>query len=285
MNEVREALLLERFGERAAALPDERRRQARPLLASARKHHVAAEALIASGSDEDAARAFDAALADTLAAFDALSLDDPGLASRVAVARAVGSSEQAVDRGRFLVDARDAHQALHEALAPWVLEPGALRRARIRRAIALVVYGVVAVIGLVWWARRPPRLEAEASAAYSAQFAAAKAVDGDPKTEWLLPDRTTGAIDVRLVPGRSAHKLRVLDARNLPYADRSTENFQIELFDGDDSRGKIDGKFDAFRAEETWREFPLPGVRIDRIHIEVKSWHQSGAGFAEIVVE
>lgn len=279
---AREYLLLEGMSARAAALTDDHRRAARPHLERARAKHLVGESL---GEQPEAARAFVEAIEASLAAADALAVNDPHVAARAAEARDAVAEQANVALGVFVADARAAHQALYEAVAPYTLDLRSLRRAQIRRALAIVLFAIGALWSVVWYLRRPPALHAEASAVYSPQFFPFRAVDGDTTSEWLLPDRTPGWIEITISPPRPVHKVRLMNARNSPYNDRATGVFRVEAFLGEQALGDAEGSFDGFRAEPTWREVALDGRKADRLKIWVKSYTSSGGGFAEITIE
>lgn len=271
MNRAREFLLLESMSARAVALPDERRRAARPHVDRARERHLAAD--------------FADAITASLAAVDALEVDDPDVVAAAAKARTALAEKDKVDQAIFVSDARAAHQALYEAVAPYTLDLRTLRRAQIRRVAAILGFAVFGLLFMVWFLRRPSELRAEASAVYGGQFPAFRAVDGDITSEWLLPDRSVGWIEITISPPRPVSKVKLMNARNVPYNDRSTGLFRVEAFFEGNPLGAGDGSFTGFSAAPTWREIELDGRKTDKLKIFVKSFLESGAGFAEITVE
>lgn len=282
IHQARDFLLLESMSARAAAVPDDKRRTARPHLDHAHARHLAGESL-AEGTE--AAQALADAITESLAAVDALDVDDPLVVRRAKEARTALAERDAVALPVFISDACAAHQALYEAIAPYALDVRSLRRAQIRRALSIVLFAIAAVWSVVWYARRPPDLRAEASAVYSPQFFPFRAVDGDTTSEWLLPDRTVGWIEITISPPRMVKKVRLMNARNSPYNDRATGAFRVEAFLSGEALGAADGAFDGFHAEPTWREVELDGRKADKIKVWIKSFTSSGAGFAEITIE
>jgi hypothetical protein len=280
---ARELILQEKLAARAAALPDDRRRVAAAHLETARARHLAGESLVKHGEHTEAARAFADAIAESLLAADAVATEDvrgPADAARVVLAEV-----DKVARVTFLADASRAHQALYEAVAPYTLDTRSLRRAQLRRAAAIVAYAVFGVYLVLSIVRRPATLSAEASGSYSATFFPSKAIDGDPASEWLLPDRTTGWIDIELSPPRPVKTVRLLNARNIPYNDRATGQYRVESFFKGTSVFGVDDAFAGFNPAPTAREVTLDGQTVDHIKVFVKSWHEGGAGFAEITIE
>jgi hypothetical protein len=80
-------------------------------------------------------------------------------------------------------------------------------------------------------------------------------------------------------------RVKLLNARNTPYNDRATHEFKVEAFSKGALLKSADGRFEAFSPEATWRTVEMGAANVDRIRIEVKSWHLSGGGFGEIEVE
>lgn len=158
---------------------------------------------------------------------------------------------------------------------------------RERRLARWLTSGIVAAafIGAAgFFLRTPPRLEATASARFDPRFEPANAVDGNEKTDWLLPDRASGTLDVKVIPARTLKLVRVMNARNLPFADRATHDLLIEALD----HGKVVKSgafaFEGQSADAAWRSLDL-GVKVDAVRVTVKSWHGLGGGLAEVVVE
>ena len=280
---ARELILQEELAARAAALPDDRRRAAAVHLEVARAKHRAGDSLAAHGEHAEAARAYADALSASLEA--AVVVDSPDVEKPADAARAVLAEADKVARKTFLGDARDAHQALYEAVAPYTLDTRSLRRAQLRRAIAIFAYAIGAVLLVTFVMRRKSTISAEASGSYSPTFFPSKAVDGDPASEWLLPDRTAGWIDLELSPPRPVRVVRMINARNVPYNDRATGQFRVESFFKGTSLFGVDGAFSGFDPNPITREVTLDGQTVDHIKIFIKSWHEGGAGFAEITIE
>jgi hypothetical protein len=126
---------------------------------------------------------------------------------------------------------------------------------------------------------RAPRVAA--SAAFSKNHAATAAIDGDLRTEWLLPDRSNGQLDVIVTPARKVNRLRLVNARNEPFDDRGTKDFIVEAsLEG----GQVSSQSGSFSAPNDVRDIPI-GAKIDRLQIKITSHLGSGAGLAEVIVE
>lgn len=152
--------------------------------------------------------------------------------------------------------------------------------------IASVVCALLVAAGLVAFAARGSRtLRAKASASWDARFEAANAVDGNETTEWILPDRAAGWIELDVVPRRKIDRIKLMNVRNPPNADRATKEFHVDLLDGGKVVKSFDGQFDAYSATPSWQTLAVGGVKGDRVRIEIRSWFLSGGGLAEIQVE
>jgi hypothetical protein len=108
-----------------------------------------------------------------------------------------------------------------------------------------------------------------------------KAVDGDPTTEWLLPSRAAGSLEVHLRP-RRLHEVRLRNAHNAGYNDRATHGFHIECYREGKLVTKVAGSFAKFEAAPAWIKVPIDARNVDTLKIVVDSYHKSGGGLAEI---
>jgi hypothetical protein len=172
---------------------------------------------------------------------------------------------------------RRHHRALR-ALTWGSLEVRRVARERILGALAVVAFAVAAV-ALVVRIQRAPKVIA--SAIYAAGFPASAAIDGDPDSEWLLPDGSLGWIDVHIRPQRLVRRIRLVNALNAPFYDRGTGKFTIEAFRDGAKVAVIEGSFDPNDPPGTqgMRDVEI-GRPVDRIRILVGSYLRSGGGLA-----
>jgi hypothetical protein len=177
-----------------------------------------------------------------------------------------------------------AVRRLDRDLLPLSRGPSGIRALRRRRLAGLIaaglalLAGVVALVGLRWG------LRAEASAVLGQDHAADHAVDGDPRTEWALPNGETGWLDVRIWPSRRASRIRLLNSRNAPHDDRGTKDFRVDLFYEGRQVEVLKGAFQTF-PENRWLSLPVHDLRIDRLRLHVDSYHGVGGGIAEVEVD
>lgn len=139
---------------------------------------------------------------------------------------------------------------------------------------------------------------AVASGIFGARFAAGRVVDGvnasaDAESGyWLLPDNSTGWIEVDLslprpakLAGVKGDKLVIWNQHNGPHNNSGTQSCDVTLYSGDRVASKQD------RIELTWapgadlsvaRE--LPRVPFDRLRVEVAAREGQHAGLAELQI-
>lgn len=279
---TREWFSLRDLESRAAKVPSDVRVQTASLLRLSEQRRSAAEALWTAGFPAEALRLLGDAL--TLAR-EATAKDPAGEAQGVSpLTTALPTLDDDVkreDAARFRAMLTEHARLVgdHQELA---LDTTGVAKRRMTRA-AIAAASALALLGLVYFIVRTPRvLKPTASASYDGRYDAANAVDGNESTDWLLPDRTAGWIEVQVVPPRKIGKLKLLNARNLPFSDRGTNEFKVEAFFAGKLLKSADGRFDGFSPEPAWRTVELNAGKIDRIRIEVKSWHLTGGGLSEI---
>jgi hypothetical protein len=147
-----------------------------------------------------------------------------------------------------------------------------------------VALAVVAVLALLV---RPPAPVVTASAYYakSPELAPINAVDDDLKTEWILPDRKRGWLEVKLPTPRRINKVRLVNAHNRRFNDRATRDYRVEFFLGKQLVHTITGNFPKMDTNPQWVEHPVNIDNVDRIRFVVVSYHRLGGGLTEIAWE
>jgi hypothetical protein len=285
---AREWFLLRDLQARRAKLPDELHVRTATTSRVSRRRREAAEALWLSGFPAEALRLASEAvelarearrdagldageeLTGALPALDSIpSLDDQVTKEHAARFRALVARQ---------IRLSDEHPELE-------LDAKQISGLRVTR-IASVVCALLVAVALVAFAARGSRtLRAKGSASWDARFEAANAVDGNETTEWILPDRAPGWIEVDVVPRRKIDRIKLMNVRNPPNADRATKEFHVDVLDGGKVVKSFDGQFDAPSATPSWQTLSVGGVKGDRVRIEIRSWFLSGGGLAEIQVE
>jgi hypothetical protein len=145
---------------------------------------------------------------------------------------------------------------------------------------AVVLVGLA--ILLVRLNDRPP---IEASAELRDEFSAARIVDGNRDTEWLLPDQAPGWIGVNFAP-RPLKAIRILNGHNRTYNDRAVNDFRIEVYLG---RKRVHTSKHSFgpgvNPKPDWVRLPVQVAKADSIVVLVDSWHKNGGSLAELAWE
>lgn len=153
-----------------------------------------------------------------------------------------------------------------------LMSPSALRRLR---ALRLGMVGLVAVVVLGMsgtWLFGSSRRQVAAASDYFGrnwQYQPAYAFDGDPRTEWWLPNGRKGWIEVRVDPPIEVRSVRVMGG-----AERTFGDHRVELWRGTDKRAESRG------SEPRMHRISAAGV--DRIRLVIDSWPGPGAAVAEI---
>jgi len=174
-----------------------------------------------------------------------------------------------------------ARDLLDGALAPAAMTPGEIVWTRAIRWGATAAAVLAAIFALYLVLRVPQRATAQASAVL-AGYPAENVADGDEATEWLLPNRTPGWIELTLDPVRDVGELRLLNSHNGHYNDRATRNYRIEVFSGGRVAKTLNGSFPAFSPNPEWQSVDVDVDDVDRIRIHVLTHHLAGGGLAEV---
>lgn len=302
-------------------VPEARRAQLREALRVATQRFEAADVLWSNGHVVEGLRldrdSLEASVAAATEIGDALGVSAPEEAStneldpRAAAAlRETGLSASRIDAvsktlaasraatlPRLDCEATAAHAQLHEqihratqelrsALAPAELAPGGVKRSRAVRIGAVATTGLLVLGGIVKVATTttPPSANASATWQDQEQYRPAAAIDGNPETAWLLPDRQPGWVDLVLGSPRRVDRVRLVNAHNAPWNDRATNEYVLEIYAGGQKVREIPGSFE-------WSETPQPVVvdvgvdAVERVRFAVRSHHHLGAGLAELAVE
>jgi hypothetical protein len=141
----------------------------------------------------------------------------------------------------------------------------------------------VAATALLWLFAT--RLTASASASYHASFPPSHAVDGIEATEWLLPDGTTGHLDVALPYRKKVHAVTIVNAHNRAYLDRGIKRARLAVYDDDRVVDTLAIDFDKVEPVHTKRRFPLKGEPGTRVRITVLEGFGLSGGISEVAVE
>lgn len=180
-----------------------------------------------------------------------------------------------------------AHDELRSLVEPAATPPTELPRKRLVRAAWAAGAVAALVVGAIYLGRTPRVLSAQASAAYDDAHIAAKAVDGRNETEWLPLDKQLGWLDVTVLPARKVKRVKLLNGHNPPHNDRQTKEYRLVLTSaGGKVLKTVDNSFGEFSASPTMVTIDVnTSEKVEKIRVEVKSFHNSGAAIAEVEVE
>ncbi len=172
------------------------------------------------------------------------------------------------------------------ALAPASMTPGQLSWTRASRLGFAGLIAIVVAVGLYFALRPAHGVTATATGQYNAEFTPEKAIDGDAATEWLLPDRRQGSLDVRITPAQHVDTVRLKNSHNRHYNDRATREYTVEIYrhgDAPDHPSKtIQGQWTTLSPRPDWTEHAVDVDDVERIRVNVRTWHRNGGGLAEI---
>lgn len=150
-----------------------------------------------------------------------------------------------------------------------------------RRAIAALVGGGLAALGLgvVW---------AEADVEHPPVYATTEihghpvghALDGNVATEWQMYDLTTGSLELN-VPRRHVDVVEIVNGRNHPWLDRAIDGFTLRVYDAGEVVHAVRGHLPPSRAPSRVISIPVDAA-IDRVRLDIESFHGDGASLAEL---
>jgi hypothetical protein len=129
------------------------------------------------------------------------------------------------------------------------------------------------------------QIDATASSSYSDEFEAQMVLDGDPNTEWCLPDGTLGYIDLAFKHGRHVHAVRLTNGHNRQYKDRAITKAQIVVYYDDNVVERHDVELPGIESDHKERRVELKGRWATRVRLEVLAYAGNGGALAELHVE
>jgi hypothetical protein len=312
-----------RYAERLARrLGESDRQQLRDQIARARQKVDSAKVLWASEQYVEGLRLSEEGLSESLLAVelvggalpgvsDDLGADDGGgradpeaPAWERALAR-LGASPQEFDQTRAalagvgpsrptLNDEVSPHHRRYTRTAVWVAENALGRIARlaanpsrivVSRFLRLGVLAAVVCAGVAGLLVLRGKVWVKASGLYpDARYAPGQAFDGNPRTEWLLPNRSAGWITLSFSK-RDLTAVKLLNCSNPPHNDRASRDVRLECLRGKEVRGTARHTFPTLSPTPTWVRLPLACKGVDALRVHVDSWHSWGGGLAELAWE
>lgn len=175
-----------------------------------------------------------------------------------------------------------ARRHVDRVLAPASMTPGQLAWTRVSRIGFATVLGLAVAFGVYFLLRTPAGVQATASGQWSAEFTPQHVIDGDEATEWILPDRQPGWVDLRITPPQHIETLRLKNSHNRHYNDRATNEYTVEIYSNGQVVRTIEGSWQGINPRPPWTEHAVGVDDVERIRFNVRSWHRNGGGLAEI---
>lgn len=267
---------------------------ARDAVARARQAHATAELLWLRGDRREALARAREALALTLDAAAPSDASDAGAAQLLEDTR-VSPESQTIQGDGFVLPLLRARRRVERRWLRAIESPAARRASRVRTGVAVWCV-LVALAAAALYRPHEPTATASAALAASDFFGPARALDDDPATAWLLPDRTPGTLAIELAPPRDVHALTL--AQPAPANPlRATASARVRLLRGtrvlveqgvtlparaprDGGVGVDDSGFGAAALT-----VPLAGRGVTRVEVQVDAWHGAGGGLAEVALQ
>ncbi len=122
-------------------------------------------------------------------------------------------------------------------------------------------------------------LTARASSVLDDQYAADRALDGDPDTEWVASGGEEW-LEIRF-RSRKVHTVRILNGDTLP--DRAVKEMHVDFYDHAESHATHARTFTQQHPAQ-WQTYDVGGVTCDRIRIVITEHYGAGAAIAEVEI-
>jgi hypothetical protein len=188
-----------------------------------------------------------------------------------------GSGGAKADVDRAWAEVERLFQFVSRRLTP----PRARRRARLR---AGVTAGALALIVVVVAVRIWTRPLVRASGLFAPETPAAYAVDGIESTEWLLPDRAPGWLEITFRWPRRVSGVRLLNSHNRHYLDRGAQRVRVTAFSNAGAVASAEGSFRPVTPDRSALDLPLAAQGVTHVRVEILSFFGRGGGLAEVEI-
>ncbi|MDP3274650.1 MAG: hypothetical protein Q8Q09_05600 [Deltaproteobacteria bacterium] len=288
MSELLEFFTLTHATRTAIALGEEAPLARRRVRLAAEQMH-AAETLFAQAQRAQAQRA----LCEASSTLERIRVEFPSIAQRLEPEVGEDAATQVPVEVSLDEEWTEAHSLHFErrlreirstlgALGALGLTPQERTFARTRR---LSVLAIVIVVGtaIAWRQWHVVELTAQASSAFDATRGATNATDGYPSTNWLLPDGQQGWLDLRF-NRRRVSKLTLYNVQGLVHYGSIL--LTIEMYSGARLVRSMEHSMQATVATSLASTVALAAREpIDRIRINVRTFHELGGGLGEVRVE
>jgi hypothetical protein len=210
-----------------------------------------------------------------------------------AESRVLASLEELCQRGTSLGvpllerELAATHRELLGQLAVWrrrcisqLRGSGARRRRYLWSAAALALLGIASLAFFVF-SNTPT---ASASGVFASDTPASEAIDGLSKTEWLLPDRETGWLELEFARPRAIDSVQIQNGSNRHYLDRGAKTIKLEAIGHGRVLATARGDFPPITSAAPPVTFPLRADGVTKVRITIESFYGVGGGLAEVRV-
>jgi hypothetical protein len=297
MNAVREYLTMSGALASSGRVGVDVRAATRDALATAWQKRDASEALLARGLHAEAIRLGLESVTHLQRA--AAQLRGAGLFADSGLRQAIDDVDRIAERlakpdSLAALDARvppeqraalehllRAELSLAPRLGVLVLDRGGILELRRRRWLLAAVILATPPVFTGFVRRSVYGIDARASSAIDEEYAADRALDGDPSTEWVPNGGGDDWIELRF-HRRSVHNVRLLNGDLLP--DRAAHEVKFEFYLDNELRSSGHKSFDAGYPAE-WLSFDAGSVRCDRVRIVITSHFGNGGALAEAQID
>jgi hypothetical protein len=172
-----------------------------------------------------------------------------------------------------------AEVALESPLRDALRSRSATRWLRIQRILAALAVVLSPLAALLFVESSFLGIKARASSVLDDQYAADRALDGDPDTEWVAGPGEEW-LEIRFRP-RKVHTVRILNGDTLP--DRAVKEMHVDFYDHGNSHPTTPKTFGEQHPAQ-WITYDVGGLTCDRIRIVITQHYGSGAAIAEVEI-
>lgn len=160
-------------------------------------------------------------------------------------------------------------------------------RRRWRTRALLFSLGLAAIALSAYLVRPGPEVEAVASASYSTTptHGARSVLDDDPATNWLLPDRSEGWVELRFAHPRTVSRVEITNGHNPPYEDRAARAIEVVLLGEGGSILASASHELAFSSAPSPERVEVSAEGVRRVRVFVRTFHRSGGALDAIRVQ
>ncbi len=154
----------------------------------------------------------------------------------------------------------------------------------IERIVLATAVLAVLFVGGWWYQRHANQPHAQASDSFGKQYGPEAIVDGrwnKRHTEWLLPNKTLGWIEIIQPETKQLAVLRIRNAFHPPHNSYGTKELRIEVFEGNKLVFTKDTVFERHDKSHAWLEVDV-GRSANRARLHAISYYEQGAGLSEV---